>query len=133
MARVNSDDQLGFDEEVIENPDVEAALVERQARKDALASVRHEYDEAHEKAKAALLMLELPEDGAVRIGRFRVTKTLRSARSVAFETKASSQLRITFMGDDGEAAATDRDAEHTLAGLPTPIRPNGGDQTSAPH
>lgn len=100
MTRMRSDDQLGFDEELIENPDVEAALIERQGRKDALSSVRKEFKEAHEKAVAALTAIELPEDGAVRVGRFRVTKSIVSARSVSFETQETSRLRITLLGDE---------------------------------
>jgi hypothetical protein len=109
MPRMRSEDQLGFDEEVIENPDVEAALVARQAAKDALSSVRKDYDAAHEKAKGALAMIELPEEGAVRIGRFRISKSLVSAKSVSFETKESTRLRITFMSEDAEPRSRDDD------------------------
>jgi len=100
MPRMRSEDQLAFDEEVIENPDVEAALIARQSAKDALASVRKDFDAAHEKAKGALAMVELPEEGAVRIGRFRISKSLVSAKSVSFETKESTRLRITFMSEE---------------------------------
>ncbi len=96
---VRSDDQLALDEEVVENPDAEAALIERQARKDALGAVRKEFKEAHERAVAALALLELPEEGAVRIGRFRINKSIVSARSVSFETAESSRLRITLLGE----------------------------------
>jgi hypothetical protein len=100
VARLAAEDQLGMDEELIENPDVEAALVERQARKDALGGVRKDFNKAHEKVVAALASIELPEEGAVRVGRFRISKSLVSARSVSFETQESSRLRITLLGDE---------------------------------
>lgn len=151
MARMRSEDQMGFDEELIENPDVEAALVERQARKDALSSVRKDFNEAHEKTVAALASIELPEEGAVRVGRFRISKSLVSARSVSFETQESSRLRITLLGDEAPRAARSRDddadvrpkgevnadalrGEVERASEPTPIRrpKNGGNQPSTP-
>jgi hypothetical protein len=94
--------QLGFDEQVIEDADIEEALEERQRRKASLGAVRKEYDEAHESAVAAIARLELPEGGAARIGRFRVTRSAVAARSVAFETKATSRLRIVLIEEDAE-------------------------------
>lgn len=96
---VRDEDQLALDEEVVENPDVEAALIERQDKKDAKGVATKEFKQAHEKAVAALAMLELPEEGAVRIGRFRINKSLVSARSVSFETAESTRMRITFLKD----------------------------------
>lgn len=152
MARMRSEDQLGFDEELIENPDVEAALVEGQARKDALASVRKDFNAAHEKTVAALAAIELPEEGAVRVGRFRISKSLVSARSVSFETQESSRLRITLLGDEVPRTAparADDDAdvrpkgevnvdalrgEVERASAPTPIRkPRNGSSHAAPN
>jgi len=114
MARLRSEDQLGFDEELIENPDVEAALVERQARKDTLASVRKDFNAAHDKAVAALTSIELPDEGAVRVGRFRISKSIVSARTVSFETQESSHLRITLLGDESGGAADDGEDDADL-------------------
>lgn len=127
MARMRSEDQLGMDEELIENPDVEAALVERQARKDALASVRKDYTKAHEKAVAALNAIELPEEGAVRVGRFRISKSLVSARSVSFETAESSRLRITLLGDETPRARSPRSSSKPskVASDDVDLRPTG--------
>lgn len=127
MARMQDDGQLGFDEELIENPDVEAALVERQARKDALASVRKDFTKAHEAAVAALNAIELPEEGAVRVGRFRISRSLVSARSVSFETEESTRLRITLLGDEAPKARTPRTASKPsrITGDEVDLRPTG--------
>src|SRR3954454_1595152 len=102
MAAPNlkSVDQLGFDEQVIEDADVEAALEEREKRKASLQAVRKVYDGAHEAAVAEIAKLELPEGGVARVGRFRLTRAAIPARSVTFDTKASSRLRITLLGDE---------------------------------
>ena len=50
--------------------------------------------EADSKAKAAIERLELPEGGVARVGRFRITRTAVPARSVSFETEASSRISI---------------------------------------
>lgn len=98
--RLKSVDQLGFDEQTVEDPEVEAALEEREKRKASLGAVRKVYDEAHEAALAAVGRLELPEGGAARVGRFRVTRTAVAGRSVTFETKPSSRVRISLLGDE---------------------------------
>lgn len=48
--------------------------------------------------------LELPADGrAVRCGRFRITRSSVSARTVQFETKPTTRVRITVLGEDDDA------------------------------
>lgn len=56
-------EQTAFDEQVIDDPDVEAALEEREKRKSSLQAVRKVYDGAHEAAMAEIAKLELPEGG----------------------------------------------------------------------
>lgn len=87
--------QTGMDELVMKDDRIEKILVTRQSLKDAFDRARVEYQEADERAKAAIADLELVE-GAVRIGPFRITKTFIPARTVeAFETKASNRVRIS--------------------------------------
>jgi hypothetical protein len=95
--RLKSVEQLGFDEQVIDDAEVEAALEEREKRKSSLGAVRKIYDEAHQAATAQITKLELPEGGAARIGRFRVTRDAIPARSISFDTKASSRVRIAVV------------------------------------
>lgn len=100
MPRLRDVAQLAFDEQVIEDADVEAALEEREKRKESLSAVRAVYDEAHEKATAEIGKLELPVGGAARVGRFRITRQALKARAVTFETKESSRLRIALIEDE---------------------------------
>lgn len=95
MATARSVPQLGMDELRVTDDAIEAALVERQRRKNSLDALRVQFQEADERAKAAIANLELTE-GAVRIGAFRITKTYVPSRTVeSFETKASNRIRIT--------------------------------------
>lgn len=100
MADLKSVPQLGFDEQVIEDEEIEQALEDREKRKASLSAVRKVYEGAHEAAIAEITKLELPEGGAARVGRFRITKAAIPARAVSFETKASSRVRIAVVGED---------------------------------
>lgn len=100
MAQLRPVEQLGMDEQTIEDSEIEAALEERQKRKDSLGAVRKVYDEAHEAAVAAIAKLELPEGGVARVGRFRISRASVAARSVSFETQPTSRLRISLWGED---------------------------------
>lgn len=108
-------DQLGFDEETINDPDVEDALEDRLAKREAFNTARRIFEGAHDHAKAMIERLELPDPGeegestAVRVGRFRITKRVMKSRSVAFETKESVRLSIGLV-DDEQGDDTD-DAE----------------------
>jgi hypothetical protein len=97
---VGTSDQLGFDEQVIEDPAIEDALEERQEAKETLAGARKEYETAHEQALGKLAQLELPEGGAARVGRFRITRKVTPARSVSFETAEKSRLSIGLADEE---------------------------------
>ena len=92
--------QMALDEHVIEDSELEGALEERLSAKEAAAETRRSYDEANEAATAAIAKLELPEGSAVRCGRFRIARQFVAARSVSFEAKATSRVRISLIGDD---------------------------------
>jgi len=94
-------DQLAMDEQVIEDAEAEEALEERHRRKVALAPVRRAYKEAHEAAKFAVERHahEIADGGAMRIGRFRVTKRVVDAREVSFETAERTQLDFATLGE----------------------------------
>lgn len=86
--------QLGMDERIVEDPEVEAALERRQTAKDQASAVRARYEEANVAAAAAIDGLNLAEGEVVRIGRFRVSRNSVPARSVAFETEATTRVSI---------------------------------------
>jgi hypothetical protein len=100
MAQLRAVPQTAMDEQVIDDAEIEKALEEREKRKASLAAVRKVYEGAHEAAIAEIAKLELPEGGAARVGRFRVAKSAIPARSVTFDTKASSRIRIS-VADEG--------------------------------
>lgn len=54
MPRVKDEAQLGIDEEVIDDQELEAALEEREKRKASLGAVKKIYDGAHQAVLAAL-------------------------------------------------------------------------------
>ena len=97
---VATEEQLGLDEIVVENPELLEALELRQDHKDALSAQRKEYREAHEAATAILTQLELPEDRVARVGRFRISKRDVPEREVSFTSGARSQLSIAVVSDE---------------------------------
>lgn len=99
--RLRPVEQLGFDEQTIEDPELESALEERQKRKNSLDAVRKQFDEADDLATAGIAKLELPEGGAARVGRFRITRTALPAASIEFERKASSRIKISMVEGKG--------------------------------
>lgn len=89
--------QLGMDEQVIDDPVVEKALEARLKAKVALEVPRAAYREADDVAKEAIKRLELPDGGVARVGRFRVTRTFVNGRDVTFSTAGRSQTRIALV------------------------------------
>lgn len=99
MAQLKEVPQTGFDEQVIEDEEIETALEDRQRKKSSLDAVRKIYDGAHEHAMLKVSELELPEGGAARVGRFRITRQEIPAGHREFDTKASSRIRISVAGE----------------------------------
>jgi hypothetical protein len=94
--------QIALDEQVIDDPELEKTLEDRELAKGAAGEARKKLETVDEIAKGKIGELKLRNGKAVRIGRFRVAQTPVAARSVSFETKASSRLKITTL--DEEAA-----------------------------
>lgn len=87
--------QIGMDERVVIDDELEKSLEEREGRRTSLGRSRKLYEASDEKAKGLLQRLTFEPDEAIRIGRFRITKTETKGRDVSFQTKASSRIRIT--------------------------------------
>ncbi len=91
-------EQLALDEINVEDASLEAALEERIRVKELASAARLVYTRADEAARAEItraLGTALDEDGtAVRVGRFRITRTTTAAHSVSFETEAKDRVRI---------------------------------------
>ena len=94
--------QLAFDEQTVEDPDIESALEERQSRKDSLNAVRKAYDAANELAAAKVAELELPEGGAARTCLRRAALRCRPCRcpSRPGVTKTLTKLAAYHVADD---------------------------------
>jgi hypothetical protein len=95
VAQLRAVEQTAFDEQVIEDEEIEAALEDRDKKKRSLDAVRKVFDGANEHAMLKVSELELPEGGAARVGRFRITRTAVPAGHREFDTKASSRIRIS--------------------------------------
>lgn len=96
-----AEDQLALDETVIADKSAEAAFEALQERKEEMGAVRKLYKAAKELADAKVAQLELPEGGAVRVGRFRITRTAVAGRTVSFDTAPTSRVRIALITDKG--------------------------------
>lgn len=100
MSALRSVDQMAFDEQVIEDAEIEAALEDREKKKHSLDAVKKIFDGAHEHAMLKISELELPEGGVARVGRYRITRTAVPAGHREFDTKASSRIRIGLVNED---------------------------------
>jgi hypothetical protein len=98
---LRSVDQIGMDETVIEDPELEELLETREKRKASASAVSAEYRAAH---NAALVEIEkrdeLVEGNPIRIGRFRLTRSKTAARAVSFETEPKDRVSIALLDDE---------------------------------
>jgi len=94
-------DQLGMDEQVLEDEELENALKRRQVMKEQLGDYRKDYKSINDRVRLLLERYEFPDDGgALRVGAFRITATEIKARSVSFETDSRTQISIAKVGDE---------------------------------
>jgi hypothetical protein len=93
-------DQLGMDETIVQDAELERLLEERMRRRVVASETRLAYTEADQAAKGGIAKLELPAGRAVRVGRFRITRTHVPPRSVSFETEATSRVNIGLIEDE---------------------------------
>lgn len=95
-------DQLALDEKVVDDPTIERLLEARQKARDAASLAAGKAKTASEAAAAAIEGLDIGIGAAVRIGRFRIERTLRAARAVSFETAAKEGIRISLAKEGTE-------------------------------
>lgn len=93
------DPQDGLFDTVLEDADLEAALEERERKRQDKSIATGRYKEAHDAAKAKIGSLELEDESVVRCGRFRIKTAKTAGRSVSFETSPSSRLTISLLKD----------------------------------
>ena len=86
--------QIGLDDRIITNPELEKLLEERQERK----AQAKEFRAVDKKAKETINALnEVPP---YRIGRFVISRETVKAKSVAFETSEGSRVSIKTVDED---------------------------------
>lgn len=86
--------QIALDEQIVESAELERVLEDREVAKGAAGEARKKFSTLDELAKGKIADLDLDDGGAVRVGRFRVTKSAVAARSVSFEIDPSMRLSI---------------------------------------
>jgi len=86
--------QISMDETILDNPELEQLLEDRQKLKESVAS----YRKADKEAKDKIRSIDTPTP--YRVGRFVISKRDISAKSVSFETQASFSFIIKIAGED---------------------------------
>jgi hypothetical protein len=97
MARAQANDQLAIDETVVTDAALEAALSRRLQANDNMAEVRGVFNRADTEARALIDKLGLELDDVIRVGRFRITRTMRQGRSVSFDTQPKERVSISLV------------------------------------
>lgn len=95
MSDINETDQIGMDETILEDPELEEALEDRAEALEEARPYNAAVKEANKRVKAlADEEGRVPIGGPVRIGRFRVTRAIVEARHVEFDTDPGTKLDI---------------------------------------
>ena len=91
---IDGSGQLGMDERVVDDKALSDLLETRLRLLDDKAEITKSFKAAHEEAKDAIAKLDLEEGGAIRVGRFRISKRPVAPRTVSFEAEATTRLTI---------------------------------------
>lgn len=92
-AKTQAQAQIGMEDNIIDDPELEKVLEARQEAKEAVGGYRKLDKEA--KAKIASIEAETP----FRVGRFLISRSTVQAKSVEFETPESVRLNIKLAGE----------------------------------
>lgn len=92
--------QLAFDELVITDAALEAALEARAELREISGEARRKLEQSTAAVSALVEPYSVPDAGALRVGRFRIAKLEVKPRSVAFEVGGSSRLTITEVDEE---------------------------------
>ena len=88
-------EQLGLEEVVVENPELEQLLELRQDLKQGVK----DYRKADKDAKAKISTMTEPMP--FRVGRFIIAKHSVPPRSVAFDVNEGNRISIKVLGEEG--------------------------------
>lgn len=90
--------QTSIYETTIDNPDLEAALEEREDARQTASKARADFNTLSEKVKALVAITDIA-DAPVRVGRFVISRRNIAAKSVSFETEATTRLQISLLSE----------------------------------
>lgn len=96
MVTTKAKAQISMDEKVIDDPELEKELEERQELKYSVG----EYRKRDKSVKGKLR--EIKENYPFRVGRFVISKSVNNPRSVSFETSESIRYNIKLAGEEEE-------------------------------
>jgi hypothetical protein len=97
IRRTQDTAQLAMDERQVTDADLEAVLERRLKAHDDMAEVRGVFTRADTEARAMVDKLDLELDEAIRVGRFRIARTMRRGRSVSFDTQDKERVSIKLI------------------------------------
>lgn len=86
--------QSSMDEAILDEPELEKMLDERQELKESISA----YNKLSKEVKAKLQAISAPSP--FRIGRFVIKRESVPARSISFETEASIRFSIKLAGEE---------------------------------
>lgn len=92
VTAARSRPQIHMEDKIVNDPELEQMLEDRQELKQAQA----EYRKKDKEVKAKLASVETP----CRIGRFFISKSTTPPRSVAFDTSGSVRYSIKLAGEE---------------------------------
>lgn len=92
-------DQLGMDERVVTDDELVKLLEKRMRLGDDRAEIGKAFRTADAEAKERIATHQIDEGGAIRVGRFRVTKRHVEARHVEFDAAETQRITIDLWGD----------------------------------
>lgn len=87
-------EQLAFDERIVEDKELEAALEKHLRAKDDRAEINLRVKNARATVDGELARHPLEVDETIRVGRFRITKSRKGGGHVEFDTAPSESIRI---------------------------------------
>lgn len=94
VSKTRARPQIHMDDNIVENPELEKLLEERQELKESVS----EYKKADKAAKDKIRSIEEPTP--YRVGRFIISKQAVPAKSIAFETTEGSRVTIKTISED---------------------------------
>lgn len=95
--RIAPQPQLGMDEKVVEDADLEKILEARLRAADDRNEAAGVFKTHDVDAKEKIAALELEDGDVIRVGRFRIKKTVSQPRHVEFDAASAPRISIRLV------------------------------------